>query len=248
MARSASSLPGMTQSTRSGSQLVSTMATTGMPMRRASRTAITSEFGSITNIASGGVAMFSTPEKFCCRCFSSRSRRARFLLGKLRHAAVFDMALQKLQALDGFLQRDPIGERAAQPAVIHVEHAAALGFFLDGFLSLALGAQKQDDFALRGLFGNVARSFAEHFQGLLKIDNVNAVAFAENVFLHLRIPAPRLVAEVNSGLQKLFHRNFDSQSSSSRRRDALILRLAGDSILFCRFLAGREFGSGRPEH
>src|ERR1035441_5460281 len=42
MARSASSLPGITQSTSSGSQLVSTMATTGIPRRRASFTAIAS--------------------------------------------------------------------------------------------------------------------------------------------------------------------------------------------------------------
>ena len=151
---------------------------------------------------SGSVVMFSTPEKFCCRCFSSRSRRARFLFRELRHAAVFDHGLQQLQALDGFLQRDPVGERAAEPAVVHVEHSAALRFFGDGFLRLALGAEEQNALALARLLGDVARRFAEHFQGLLQIDDVNPVALAENVFLHLRIPAPRLVAEVNSGLQQ----------------------------------------------
>ena len=59
---------------------------------------------------------------------------------------------------------------------------------------------------------HISRSVAEHLQGLLQVNNVDSIAFAENVFLHLRIPAARLVAEVNSSLQKLLHRNFDSQS------------------------------------
>src|ERR1035438_5901475 len=46
MARSASSLPGITKSTTVGSQLVSTTATTGMPSLRASFTAIASLFRS----------------------------------------------------------------------------------------------------------------------------------------------------------------------------------------------------------
>jgi len=67
---------------------------------------------------------------------------------------------------------------------------------------------------LSGKFAHEAARFAEHFEGFLKIDNVNAVAFAENVLLHFRVPAPRLVTEVNSGLQQLFHRNFYCQVSS----------------------------------
>jgi hypothetical protein len=48
----------------------------------------------------------------------------------------------------------------------------------------------------------------------LKIDNVNAIAFPENVLLHFRIPASGLVTEVNSGLQQFFHGNFYCQVSS----------------------------------
>src|SRR6185295_20245648 len=43
--------------------------------------------------------------------------------------------------------------------------------------------------------------------GLLQINNVNAVALAKDVFLHLRSPAPYLVAEMHAGFQKFFHRN-----------------------------------------
>src|SRR6202035_1673102 len=137
-----------------------------------------------------------------------------FFLGKLVHAAIFAHGLQQLQTLDGFLQRGPVGQRATQPAVVHEKCAAALGLFGGRFLGLALGAHKKNVSALRGKFANEAARFAEHFQRLLQIDNVNAVAFPEDVLLHFRIPASCLVTEVNSGLQQLFHSNFYCQVSS----------------------------------
>jgi hypothetical protein len=44
---------------------------------------------------------------------------------------------------------------------------------------------------------------------------MDTVSFPENILLHFRIPPPRLVAKVNPSLQKLLHRDFDSQSTSS---------------------------------
>src|SRR6202051_1996340 len=98
--------------------------------------------------------------------------------------------------------------------MVYEKCAAALRFFGDGFLGLALGAHKKNIPALRGKFPDEAARFAEHFQRFLKIDNVNAVSFPENVLLHFRIPASRLVTEMNSGLQQLFHSNFYCQVSS----------------------------------
>jgi hypothetical protein len=98
--------------------------------------------------------------------------------------------------------------------VVHKERSAALRFLGDSLLRLPLGSHKQNRFALRGKIANKPASLAEHLEGLLQINNVNPVAFSENIFLHLRIPATRLVAEVNSSLQQLFHRNFYCQVSS----------------------------------
>src|SRR5204862_2037952 len=53
----------------------------------------------------------------------------------------------------------------------------------------------------------ILKRFAKHLLRFLQIDNVYAVALAEDVFLHLRVPATDLVAEVNTGLQQFFHRN-----------------------------------------
>ena len=124
------------------------------------------------------------------------------------------MAFKRLQTLDGFLQRRPVGERAAEPAVIHVVHSAAARLFGDGFLRLTFRADKKDRFALAAQLADVAAGVAEHLEGLLQINDVDSVAFAEDILLHLRVPSPRLVAEMHPGLQQLLHRNLYRQSSS----------------------------------
>ena len=67
-----------------------------------------------------------------------------FLLGQQLVAAVGGHVVQFLKALDRLLHGDPVGEQAAQPALVDVGHAAAVGFFGDGVLRLALGADEED--------------------------------------------------------------------------------------------------------
>src|SRR5207244_4399945 len=62
--------------------------------------------------------------------------------------------LELLEALDGATNGREIGERAAEPAVVHVEHTAAIRFFENRVLRLALRAHEQNAFALRGEIGN----------------------------------------------------------------------------------------------
>jgi hypothetical protein len=50
----------------------------------------------------------------------------------------------------------------------------------------------------------------------LQIDDVNAIALPEDVFLHLGIPTARLVTEMNASLQQLLHGDFYSHFSSLR--------------------------------
>ena len=54
------------------------------------------------------------------------------------------------------------------------------------------------------LRANVVR-LLEQLGGLLQIDDVDAAALGEDEAAHLRVPAARLVAEVDSGLQQLPH-------------------------------------------
>ena len=81
MARAASSLPGIGKSTSWGSQLVSMIATTGMPSLRASLTAIASLLVSITNIRSGRPPMLRMPPSTRCSLACSRcSPRSSFFV------------------------------------------------------------------------------------------------------------------------------------------------------------------------
>jgi hypothetical protein len=68
---------------------------------------------------------------------------------------------------------------------------------------------------------------------------VDSIAFAENVFLHFRVPSAGLVAEVHSSLQQFLHRYFNHVPP--RWMDASIPENR-NSTLFCRYLAGRELG------
>src|SRR5713101_3511987 len=98
--------------------------------------------------------------------------------------------------------------------MIHEERAALLGFFSHSLLRLPLGAHEQYGSAVRRNFAYEFARFAEHLQSLLQIDDMDAVAFPENVLLHFGVPAARLVAKVHSGLQQLLHGNFNCQVSS----------------------------------
>src|SRR5207245_5592522 len=76
---------------------------------------------------------------------------------------------------------------------------------------LPLGAHEQDALALRGEIGNECGSFLEELERLLQVNDIDPVALAEDVLLHLRIPALGLMTEVHASFQKLFHRNRDRQ-------------------------------------
>ena len=90
--------------------------------------------------------------------------------------------------------------------MIDVPHAAPVSFALYHFLSLALRADEQDFPSVRCQLHHSPVSFVDHPQRLLKVDYVNTVALGENIPLHLGIPAPRLMPEVDTGLQKGLHR------------------------------------------
>jgi hypothetical protein len=121
---------------------------------------------------------------------------------------VLEDLLELLQPFDRGLDRLEVREHAAEPAVVHVEHPAALGLLADLVLRLLLRADEEDDAARRGELPHLGVDLAEHPHGLLEIDDVDPVAGAEDVALHLRVPSAGLVAEVHSRLQQLLHRRL----------------------------------------
>src|SRR5438034_899435 len=72
-------------------------------------------------------------------------------------------------------------------------------------LRLTLGAYEEDDPALGRQLLDVLKGLLEQAIGLLQVDDVDPVALAEDVFLHLRVPALGLVPEVDPRLEQLLH-------------------------------------------
>ena len=80
-----------------------------------------------------------------------------------------------------------------------------MGGFGDLFLGLALGADEQHAAAAGDGVGHSLEGLVEKRNGLREVEDVDIGARAEDVRLHLRVPAVRLVTEVHAGLKELAH-------------------------------------------
>src|SRR6185503_1864843 len=74
-------------------------------------------------------------------------------------------------------------------------------------LGLALGADEQDGLALGGERGRKLFRLTEQLRRLRQVDDVDPVPLAEDVGLHLRVPALGLVSEVDARLEQILQRD-----------------------------------------
>jgi len=100
-----------------------------------------------------------------------------------------------------------VGHHAAEPAAIDVGHAAGLRSLANGVARGTLGAHEQD----RAVVGSDLRQeiprVVHQRHGLFQIEDMDLVAFAEDVGGHLRAPIPGLVTEMDARLEHLAHRD-----------------------------------------
>ena len=81
--------------------------------------------------------------------------------------------------------------------------AAGARCFSDRLLRLTLGADEQDLAASRNGVGDKVECPCEQRHALREVKNMDAVAGAEDIWFHLRVPAVGLVAEMRSGFNQL---------------------------------------------
>ena len=94
------------------------------------------------------------------------------------------------------------------------------GLLLDGLLALLLGADEEDAAAtLGGLLEEVV-GLVDEDRRLLQVDDVDAAALAEDVLLHLGVPAAGLVAEVDAAREQVLH----AHGVLGCRQDCLLLK------------------------
>ena len=99
--------------------------------------------------------------------------------------------------------------------MVHVRHADALRLLGDGVLRLLLRADEEDGASALGDVAHEGVRLLDQVERLLEIDDVDAAPLREDVAAHLGVPAPRLVAEMHSGLQELAHAD-DGQADPPR--------------------------------
>ncbi len=198
---------------------------------------MSSFLGSMTNSASGSRLELADALEVALHLLALALEPHALLLGQ-RRLGVVEAALGVLQPLDRRADGDEVGERAAQPAVGDVVLAAARRLFGDDVLRLALGADEEHAPAGAAEPADEVRRLLEELLGLLQVDDVDAVALAEDVRLHLRVPAPRLVPEVDPRFEHLLHADFDQGRSPLPLAELEALAGAGLSVLLAFLLAG----------
>jgi hypothetical protein len=117
--------------------------------------------------------------------------------------ALGGVALEVVQPGDALADGLEVREQAAQPPVGDVRLARLLRRLGDGVAGLLLGPDEEDRPAAASDPGGELLRALEQRLGLKQVDDVDAVALAMDEPPHPRVPAARLVAEVNSSLQQL---------------------------------------------
>src|SRR5690606_14266197 len=98
-----------------------------------------------------------------------------------------------------------VRQHAAEPALVDVGHARALGFLGDDLARLALGADEEHRAAVGRELAQVLHRLVVLLERFLPVEDVDAVAVPVEKGRHPRVPESGLVAEVPSGLEHLPH-------------------------------------------
>ena len=110
-----------------------------------------------------------------------------------------------MEVRDPVLDRAPVRQEPTQPPVVDERHLDPSRLFGHGVLGLLLGADEEDRAVAGREIAREVLCLVEQLGGLLQVDDVDAAALGEDESLHLRVPAARLMTEMDSGLEQLAH-------------------------------------------
>ena len=108
-----------------------------------------------------------------------------------------------METLDATRDRLKVRQEPTEPTVVDIWHVTRLSGLANGVLRLLLCPNEENrSSAPRGLGCEIERVLQQDF-GLEQVDDVNALHLAVDKAAHSRIPATRLMTEMNSGLEQL---------------------------------------------
>ena len=128
-----------------------------------------------------------------------------FLLGEHGERAVLLHLAQLSQTVDTGAHGLEVRQHAAEPAGVDIILIDALRLFLDGVLRLLLRADKQDVLAVGGKITDEVVGLFDLLDGLLQIDDIDAVALRVDVRSHLGVPASGLMTKVDACFEQTLH-------------------------------------------
>ena len=123
-----------------------------------------------------------------------------FLREDIERAVLFHR-LELLETLHALLDRLEVRHHAAEPTLVDIELTGALRLGLDGLLRLLLRADEEDALALLSDAAQERVSLVHLLDRLLQVNDIDAVALREDVLRHLRVPAARLMSEMDACLE-----------------------------------------------
>ena len=176
---------------------------------------------SITNSMFGRPPISLMPPSERSSLSRSRNRPSNSFFLRPELCAEFSVSSIAAHALDRVRDRLPVGQRAAEPAVVHVILRAALRRRGDRLRRLPLRADEQDAAAARRRIAQGDQRLVQQRHGLGQVDDVDVVARAVDVRRHLGVPALGAMAEMGAA-----SRSWRMVNSGNAIRERLLLRLA----------------------
>ncbi|MPM83332.1 hypothetical protein SDC9_130396 [bioreactor metagenome] len=129
-------------------------------------------------------------------------------------AAVLFHLLELRHAHDAAADRRKVGEEASEPALVDIELTGLERLVADRVLRLAFGSHKENAPARLRDFADKIIGLFKPLDSLLKVDDIDPIALREDERLHLRVPASRLVSEMDAAFKKLFHAYYSHVNPS----------------------------------
>ncbi len=150
-----------------------------------------------------------------------------FFFGQSLKFTLLPHALKTIQFINPLAHGIPVCQHAAQPTDGDVRHPTAFCFILDSFNSLSFSPHEQYRPAICNILTDQVIRTIHCLYSLLKINNMDPIAFCKNIWFHLGVPTMCPVTKMDAAFQQGFHRYFWHSKTPLRFSSASVILTRG---------------------